>query len=205
MQNCNKRDLILDAMQELMNGSSAQAISVSDIAQKAGIGKGSIYYYFSSKNDIIEAVIERSYSRAIESARELAASGGMSAFQKMEIIYRACLESSSELKRQEQSATFNEMQQSALIHQRFLRILITRLKPILADIIRQGIKEGSLRCSYPDEIAQIVLIVLTVTLDNNLAPLSEPEIRRLLEAFALMQEKSMGIDPHLLDFLTNRP
>ena len=39
MQNHTKREIILDAMQELMNGSSAQAISVSDIAQKAGIGK----------------------------------------------------------------------------------------------------------------------------------------------------------------------
>ena len=101
MQNHTKREIILDAMQELMNGSSAQAISVSDIAQKAGIGKGSIYYYFSSKNDIIEAVIERSYSRAIEEARALAASGGMNAFQKLEIIFHACLESSSELKRQD--------------------------------------------------------------------------------------------------------
>lgn len=50
-----------------------------------------------------------------------------------------------------------------------------------------------------------MLIVLTVTLDNHLAPSSEAEIRRLLEAFAVMQEKSMGIDPHLLDFLTSRP
>lgn len=57
MKSQNKRDLILDALQELMSGSSAQAISVSEIAQKAGIGKGSIYYYFSSKNEIIEAVI----------------------------------------------------------------------------------------------------------------------------------------------------
>ncbi len=129
----------------------------------------------------------------------------MNAFQKLEIIFHACLESSSELKRQEQSATFNEMQQSALIHQRFIRILISRLKPILADIIRQGIGEGSICCDYPEETAQIVLIVLTVTLDNHLAPSSEGEIRRLLEAFAAMQEKSMGIDPHLLDFLTSRP
>ena len=60
MQNNNKRERILDAMQELMRTASAQAISVSDIAQKAGIGKGSIYYYFPSKNNIIDAVIERS-------------------------------------------------------------------------------------------------------------------------------------------------
>ena len=37
MQNNNKRERILDAMQELMRTASAQAISVSDIAQKAGI------------------------------------------------------------------------------------------------------------------------------------------------------------------------
>ena len=60
MQNNNKRERILDAMQELMRTASAQAISVSDIAQKAGIGKGSIYYYFPSKNNNIDAVIERS-------------------------------------------------------------------------------------------------------------------------------------------------
>ena len=59
MQEKTKRDMILDAMQELMNESSGNAISVSDIARKAGIGKGSIYYYFPSKNDIRAAVIER--------------------------------------------------------------------------------------------------------------------------------------------------
>ena len=42
MQEKTKRDMILDAMQELMNESSGNAISVSDIARKAGIGKGSI-------------------------------------------------------------------------------------------------------------------------------------------------------------------
>ena len=44
MQNHNKKEMILDAMQELMGSANVQAISVSDIAQKAGIGKGSIYY-----------------------------------------------------------------------------------------------------------------------------------------------------------------
>ena len=42
MKSQNKRDLILDALQELMSGSSAQAISVSEIAQKAGIEGGEL-------------------------------------------------------------------------------------------------------------------------------------------------------------------
>ena len=71
MQNNRKKDMILDAMQRLMNQTSAQSISVSDVAKEAGIGKGSIYYYFKSKEEILEAVIERSYSAAIEKAKNL--------------------------------------------------------------------------------------------------------------------------------------
>ena len=52
MQNNRKKDMILDAMQRLMNQNSAQSISVSDVAKEAGIGKGSIYYYFKSKEEI---------------------------------------------------------------------------------------------------------------------------------------------------------
>ena len=146
MQNHNKKDMILDAMQEPMGSANVQAISVSDIAQKAGIGKGSIYYYFSSKNDIIDAVIERNYSRVLDEGRELAASSHLDAFKKLEIIYHACLDSSMELRRREEIHTFNEQQESAFIHQKFSRIIITKLKPILADIIRQGVREGSIQC-----------------------------------------------------------
>ena len=204
MQNHNKREQILDAMQELMGSSNAQAISVSDIAQKAGIGKGSIYYYFSSKNDIIDAVIERSYSRVLDAGKELAASSHMDAFKKMELIYHACLDSSTELRRQEAIGTFNEQQESAFIHQKFARIIITRLKPILTDIIRQGMEEGTIHCEYPEETAQIVLTVLTITLDNNLIPADQDQIGRILTAFTQMQEKSMGMPADTLQFLMRK-
>ena len=204
MQNHNKREQILDAMQELMGSSNAQAISVSDIAQKAGIGKGSIYYYFSSKNDIIDAVIERSYSRVLDAGKELAASSHMDAFKKMELIYHACLDSSTELRRQEAIGTFNEQQESAFIHQKFARIIITRLKPILTDIIRQGMEEGTIHCEYPEETAQIVLTVLTITLDNNLIPADHDQIGRILTAFTQMQEKSMDIPAHTLEFVLRK-
>ena len=201
MQEKTKRDMILDAMQELMNESSGNAISVSDIARKAGIGKGSIYYYFPSKNDIMEAVIERSYSIAIEKSKELASTANISAFKKMEIIFRACIEASSELKRQEECSSFMELQQSALTHQKFISFLIKNLKPILSDIILQGMEEGSLTCEYPQEIAEIVLIILTVKLDNHLSPASAEEIQNLLLAFSWMQAKSMEIAPENLEFL----
>lgn len=201
MQIHNKRDLILDAMQDLMNAAPNSSISVSDIAKKAGIGKGSVYYYFNSKNDIIEAVIERSYAIAIEKSKEMVSSPDLDAFTKMEILFRTCMEASSELKRQEESSSFIEIQQSALTHQKFVSFLVKSLKPILSDIIRQGNNEGTISCDYPEDIAEIVLLVLIVKFDNHILPSSPQEIKQLLYAFSTMQSKSMGIDINQLHFL----
>ena len=82
--------------------------------------------------------------------------------------------------------------------------IITRLKPILTDIIRQGMEEGTIHCEYPEETAQIVLTVLTITLDNNLIPADQDQIGRILTAFTQMQEKSMDIPAHTLEFVLRK-
>ncbi len=62
-----KIDIILNSAEELMCSVTQpnKEITVDMIAKNAGIGKGSIYYYFKSKDEIVDAVIERSYSAAI--------------------------------------------------------------------------------------------------------------------------------------------
>ena len=64
MSKTQKYDMILDALQSLLEQKDIQTISVSEIAQTAGIGKGSIYYYFPSKDAMLEALVERSYEKS---------------------------------------------------------------------------------------------------------------------------------------------
>ena len=199
-----KRELILDAMQELMAEGKANSITVSAIARKVGIGKGTIYYYFPSKNDIIEAVIERSYSRVLDKGRTLAESSDISVFDKLEVIHSACLDASQELKRQEMSGSFSEQQQSALIHQKFARIIITKLKPILTNILRQGVDEQEFQCDHPEEVAHIILMLLTLILDNSLVPLTAGQRHDTLLAFTDMQEAAMGIPKGTLQFVLHQ-
>lgn len=199
-----KRDLILDAMQELMAEGKANSVTVSAIAQKAGIGKGTIYYYFPSKNDIIESVIERSYSRVLDKGRDLAESPDVPVFEKLKIIHYACLDAAREMKRQEMCGSFSEQQQSALIHQKFARIIITKLKPILTNILRQGDQEQVFHCDHPEEVAHIILMLLTLILDNSLVPLDAEQRRDTLLAFTNMQEASMGIPKGTLQFVLHQ-
>ncbi len=199
-----KRELILDSMQKLMAEGKASSTTVSDIARQAGIGKGTIYYYFSSKNDIIGEVIERSYSRVLEKGRHLAEAPGISVFEKMKIIHYSCLDAAQELKRQEANSSFSEQQQNALIHQKFACIIITELKPILTDILRQGREEGVLQCTHPEETAHIILTLLTHILDNHPVCLSQEERINTMLVLENIQESAMGIPAGTLQFLLHQ-
>ncbi len=53
-----KKELILQTALELFAEFGFHATSINQIAQKAGISKGLTYNYFSSKNEILEAIIE---------------------------------------------------------------------------------------------------------------------------------------------------
>ena len=71
-----KYDKILDALQSLLVTKELSTISVSEIAQTAGIGKGSIYYYFPSKEAILEALVKRSYETPLDTAKHLGGADG---------------------------------------------------------------------------------------------------------------------------------
>ncbi len=200
MHNNKKSDLILDSMQKLMQKKDTRSISVSEIAKEAGIGKGSIYYYFKSKEEIVDAVIERSYSDAIRQAKELVQAPGLDALTKMEIIFRTCRDSSMELSRQEAGSCM-ELQQSALLHQQYIYIMIRNLRPILADIIRQGNQEGSIVCSSPEEVAEIVLIILTIKFDTYLSNSDAAQTQKTLDVFTYMLETSFQIEKGRLDYI----
>jgi AcrR family transcriptional regulator len=49
----NTRQSILDAAGKLIAGKGLKSTSLADIAKEVGISKGTLYYYYSTKNDII--------------------------------------------------------------------------------------------------------------------------------------------------------
>jgi AcrR family transcriptional regulator len=57
-----RRDEVLDAALELFTEKGFAATRVEDIAQKAGISKGTIYLYFPSKEALMEGLIDRALS-----------------------------------------------------------------------------------------------------------------------------------------------
>lgn len=196
----DKYERILDALQTLLENKNLQTISVSEIAQEAGIGKGSIYYYFSSKEAILEALVARSYEKPLETAKNLAGQQDISPFTRMAMIFQACRNISTEfLKSETQSAAGSS--EKAFLHQKYISHIIQELKPVLAEIIRQGIAEGTIHFDRPEALAEIVLIVLAVKMDNSLTESPRDEIRDTIAGLVTLLEKGTGNPPGSLNFL----
>ena len=49
----NVKELILNATEELLEHKKLSDISLAEIAREAGISKGTLYYHYKNKNDIL--------------------------------------------------------------------------------------------------------------------------------------------------------
>lgn len=67
------KDAILDATDKLLAKYGYKKMTIDDLAQEVGIGKGSVYLHFSSKEEIAITHIERMISRMTDKLRNIAA------------------------------------------------------------------------------------------------------------------------------------
>lgn len=204
MPDLKKYDRILDALHQLLEDNPIQNISVSDIAKKAGIGKGSIYYYFPSKEAILDALIERNYEKPLKTAKNLALQTEISPFTRMAMILQACRSSSDAFLNQNNPAVGGgtSAQDIAFLHQKYMNHLISELKPSLTEIIRQGISAGDIHFDYPAALAEIVLIVLAVKLNNTFLSATAEDSEDTIRGLVALLEKGTGVPQGALNYLT---
>lgn len=193
----NKRDLILDTMQELFKEGFAGTASVNDIAKKAGIAKGGLYYYFHSKEEVMDALIDREYNEIIENCRQLIEKSQLNAVENFALLLHTYTNSYVDPSLDE----YLYLPQNAAIHQKSLSKILISLSNIIKGIIEQGIKEGTFSCEYPEEYAQIFLSVFTFLFDPGIFRWTETQMFSKLKAFAAIMEKGLSVPTGTFIFL----
>ena len=195
----DKRELIYDALEELMFTVPFKEISVESIAQKAGVGKGSVYYYFDSKDEILDNVIERSYRRAIREYLNNISSE-KSALGRIKQLFKSVLKKDFGSSRQNLIVTLH-LHDDLVLHNKLKAIAVQELSPILTLLLEQGIDEGSIKMEYPRVCAWINSPVLTVFLDNTAAVQERISVKKKLRIFANVLETCLKTQKGSFDFL----
>ena len=174
-----RRNEILDESEKLFVKKGFNGTSTNDILESVGIARGTLYYHFKSKEDIMDALIERYNSKIISLARKIADDKKAPVFER---IFRVILSIKIQDEDSKQVIEHIHKPQNALMHQKIIKMLIESLTPIFTDIIDDGIKQGLFATPYPYECMEMIVTYANIAFDSDVIDMDKKNREKKMEA-----------------------
>lgn len=163
------RETILDAAERLLTRYGYGKMTMSDLAEEAGIGVGTTYLHFPGKAEVALAVVTRANLRVVEEQRKIAASPGPAAARLRDVLTQRILIRFERLQRQKHSLA--ELR-TAIERQKGLReqgiLWREQETQIVADLITEGMKSGEFEINDAVSTADAMLWATEAFLPKNL-------------------------------------
>ena len=190
-----RKNELLDAAQKLFVEKGYAKTTVTDILNVYGLSKGVFYYYFKSKEEVMDAIIQRMVDDMVVHARKIVENPDMTPPQKIFAILMGQGQSEGMMKDKENmTRQFHEVQ-NAEMHQKSLSLSIKNLAPVMAEILSEGNGAAAFSTDYPQETMALFLAAGQVIFDEGLFQRSSGENARYAAAFIEMMEKTLGVPP----------
>lgn len=148
--NTEKRMEIIEAALQLFSERGFEKATVDEIANKANVGKGTIYLYFKNKEQIFMAVIEEGLSKMITHLSQIFSHGSfMTQLREMITYHFKFVEENKDfykifLKERLNFCFYDNPSKTKIVE------LHHQLYRLLEEFFHNGIKEGYLRLGNPN-------------------------------------------------------
>jgi len=149
-----RRQEFLDAAEHLFLTKGYENTSISDIVEAVGVAHGLFYYYFRSKDEIVDGIVSRNLSVFEERLSSIVAIDELNSLEKMRRMYLASYEFK---KGRSGFITYvNAQEQHMLLRSSLRKRVYEHILPSFAQIVRQGNEEGVFDVAYPEETAHVI-------------------------------------------------
>ena len=196
-----KREAFLDAAQGLIERKGYEAMSVQDVLEDVSTSKGAFYHYFESKADLLDGVVERMVDAALLTAQPIVDDPDLVATDKFRAVFAAIAAYKTERK----DLVLGLLQtwlsdHNAVVREKYRRVVVQRLTPVMAAIIREGQAEGTFDVGSADHAA-VVFVSFILSLQQSTTELflarhageiSLADVRRALDAQVEAMERILG-------------
>lgn len=147
-----RKQEILETALGLFEEKGIQKTSMNDIAETMGVAKGLIYYYFRSKEELVEAVV-KSFSEGVEKEiKTLLSMEGLSFHRRLGQVVKVFF-----LSIQEHPALMNITPKNPGLFE-LVKTSLSELALRHAKVLLQkGVEEGYLNLQYPDYMLKILI------------------------------------------------
>jgi AcrR family transcriptional regulator len=193
-----RRAELMDAAEALFADRGIDATSVGDIIERAGVAKGTFYWHFASKEELIDALVERENDGYIQRVRPIVEDPSLSAVGKLAAaskVHAATHGGHAGLH------DYLHREGNALAHRKHLAREMMMLAPLLARVVEQGVAEGAFDTPCPVEAIEFMLAGVALALDPDEARRDPGRPAARLRALAGIMERALGAAPGSLGFI----
>ena len=184
-----RRREILDVARELFVKKGYEQTSVNDILKIVDIAKGTFYYYFASKEEVLEAIILDIVEEGARRAEKIIKDKSIPLVNRimMAIMAQAPeFEGSDEIKEELHKV------ENAKLEQLYLRSMLKRMTPVLQEPVLEGIDRDILHMEYPTECIESILLLGHMMFDCDVFDWKMEDYPRKIQAFLCNVEKMLG-------------
>lgn len=161
-----KRPLILRAATDVFAEQGFAAVTVAEIANRAGIGKGTVYEYFTSKEELLFAVFEWINERIFERISEELDAGGTTLQRFQRLLDLGAEITRDQVDMQAVVLDFWAASRGTKSEERYnqaCRTTFRAYRRLIADVVREGQANHELR---PEVDADAVATMVVAAMDG---------------------------------------
>jgi AcrR family transcriptional regulator len=151
-----RKNELLDTAQELFFAQGYEQTTVETIIQKVGVSKGTFYYYFKSKEDLLDKLVKRMTDKIQIEIKKIVKKTDLDAISKLEKAYSVAgnikLENIHLIKMMLKILYEDD---NLILRYKVYKRNVKLIVPEFAKIIEQGVKEKIFNTPYPYETARL--------------------------------------------------
>ena len=187
-----RKEEILDAAEKLFAMKGFDNTSTGDILDAVGIARGTLYYHFKSKEEILDGVIERITHRLMLSAGTIARTRELPVLER---LTKSIMSLNVESRIGEEIMEQVHRPQNALMHQKMQTTLLAEINPILTELVEEGIEQGICHTKYPESMVEMTILYANTAFDElNIAGLDSEQKEKKIAGFIYNVERLMGME-----------
>lgn len=186
-----RKNEILDVADDLFGKKGFDGTSTNDILQRVGIARGTLYHHFKSKEEIMDALIERYSDRLLGTAQKV---GVDKTIPLVDRIIRVVMSMNLSGSSSEEIMEHIHKPQNALMHQKIQKMIVNGLTPILTEIICEGIEQGVFSTPYPYECMEMVVTYANTIFDDDMVEMTNEQRFTRIQAFIFNVERLLDVE-----------
>lgn len=152
-----RKQELIDTAERLFLEKGYEQTTVADIVREIEVAQGTFYYYFSSKEEILEAIIEKDITALEEDVRQIMSREDANAAIKLNAVVNSIIGISTSRR---EIMNYLHEESNAVMHEKMERHTIERLVPLMTRVVAEGTHAGIFDVQYPTESVEFLLASL---------------------------------------------